>query len=126
MQVQDIDGTYEVKSIPELETILRRRDESGANAFWLSPDAGRYPMLSLLVKGDLAALHFLPKEREAGCRSVGKLTNGETTRFHISKHRADDVHVINDSLIPVSAALVAAQEFFSSNEVPQSVEWLWL
>lgn len=129
MQVQDIDGGYEVNGIPELEAVLRRRNGSGANAFWLSHVAGGYPTLSLLVKDDLAALHYMPKDREAGCRSVGKMTNlrrGESTKFSTSKHSADDVYVINDALMPFSAALAAAKEFLSSNELPQSVEWLWL
>lgn len=129
MQVQDIEGGYEVNSPLELELVLRRRDESGANSFWLSHAAGQYPMLSLLVKDDVAALHFMPIEREAGCRSAGKMTNlqrGESSRFSITKHSADDLYVINDSLIPFSDALVAAKEFLSSNELPQSVEWFWL
>lgn len=129
MQVQDIEGSYEVNAPAELETVLRRRYKNNAHAFWLSHGAGRYPMLSLLVKGDLASLHFMPKEHEAGCRSVGRMSylgQGETTRFSISKHSGDDVYVMNESLIPFSAAVDAAKEFLSSKELPQSVDWLWL
>lgn len=126
MKVHDISGSYQVDSIHELESVLRRRDENCANAFWLSHDDNPYPVLSLLVKGELATLHYMPKEYEAGCRSVGKMMGvkkGESTRFAISKYRGDDVYVLNEALLPFPVALEVAKEFFLSDKLPQSVEW---
>ena len=125
MKVIDLNGAHEAISVEELDTILKRRQGTGVNSFWLSHGIA-YPTLSLLVKGDLATLNYVPEEHDAGFRSVGKmpgLNAGETTTFAMSNNRADDVVVLNDAVLPFSAALKAAKEFFLSKDLPRSVEW---
>jgi hypothetical protein len=129
MKVVDINGVYEPSDINELETILMKRYGDGFNSFWLSHDGGDYPTLSLLVKGDLATLNYFPEEYDAGFRSVGKtprLKLGESTTFAMSNNRADDVVVLNDAVLPFTAALTAAKEFFLSKDLPRCVEWMRL
>src|SRR5258708_24352385 len=128
MRVYDFNGPYEANSIQDLETLLMRRDGHGANGFWLSHESALYPTLSLLVKDDLAYLHYVPKENEAGFRSVGKMASvlpGKMTTFFINKD-GDQITVLNDAVLPFSAALRAAKPFFFSTELPQSVQWLQL
>jgi len=129
MKVIYFDGVQEATSVDELETILKKEHGVGVNSFWLSHGSDAYPTLSLLVKGDLATLNYVPKEDDAGFASVGKvpeLKPGETTTFSISNNRADDVVVLNDAVLPFSVALRAAKEFFFSKDLPRSVEWLRL
>ena len=129
MKVVDINGVSEPTNIHELEIILIRRCGNGFNAFWLSHEGEEYPMLSLLVNDDLATLNYVPKECDAGFRSVGRMPDlapGETTTFSISNNRADDVVVLNDAVLPFSVALQAAKEFFFSKDLPKAVEWLEL
>ena len=129
MKVADINGVEQVNNVDDLQTVLARRCETGFNSFWLSHGDEEYPALSLMVKGELAALSYIPKEFDAGFSSVGTLPHlnaGETTTFSISKHRADDVDVSNDAELPFSVALQAAKDFFHSRDLPQSVEWLRL
>jgi hypothetical protein len=129
MKVVDINGVHEANNVHELETILKRRCGNGFNSFWLSHRDEEYPTLSLLVKDELASLTYLPKELDAGFSSIGRmpdLKEGGTITFSISKNRADDVVVSNDAVLPFSAALQAAKEFFHSKGLPQSVEWLQL
>jgi hypothetical protein len=129
MTVVDIAGAHEVKNVRELEAVLMRRYKNDLNAFWLAHRNGEYPTLSLLVKEDLASLNYIPKEHVAGLRSVGNmphLNSGETTRFSISNNSGDDLFVLNDAVLPFSAALRAAKEFFFSEDPPQSIEWLQL
>lgn len=126
MRVCDVSGQEtHVGSIPQLESLLQRRDDNGANAFWMSHD-NPYPLLSLVVKDELAALHYIPGERAAGYRSVGKMKDGKSdgvTRFPISRHPADDVFVLNEGLVPFSAALEAGKEFFHLGALPRCIEW---
>ena len=129
MKVVDFKSTHTAKGLRELETILMRRGRNGLNAFWLSHENQEYPTLSILVKGDLAALHYIPAESEAGFRSVGKMPGLEprgTTSFSISENPADDVEELNDSVLPFSVALSVANEFFACNKLPVAVEWLEL
>ncbi len=128
MIVADLAGTHDVSEVSELESILSKRFD-GKNSFWMAHDSNLCPTLTLVVKGDIASLWYVPKERNAGCNSVGTMPgldpNGSTT-FSISDHTADDIEVLNQFLIPFSKALTAATEFFVTKERPQSVEWFEL
>ena len=129
MKVLDFHSTTEARDLGELEAILSRRHGEGVNAFWLSHGTEEYPSLSILVKNDLAVLHYLPIEHDAGHRSVGNLPGlkpGETTTFAMSENRADDVDELNEAVVPFSAVIEAAKEFFRSQQLPQSVQWVRL
>jgi hypothetical protein len=129
MKVTHFNGTCQANDVHELETILMKRHGNGLNAFWLSHGGEEFPTLSVLVKGELAVLHYMPAENDAGFRSVGNrpgLKPGGTTTFSLSKHRADDVQELNDAVVIFTAALAAAKQFFFSKALPGSVEWLKL
>jgi hypothetical protein len=129
MRVIDFEGVHEAASVEELDTILNRKHGGGLNSFWLSQGSNTYPTLSLLVKGDLATINYIPKEHDAGFRSVGNvrgLNLEGTTTFAMSNDRADDVVVLNDAVLSFAAALKAAKEFFSSKDLPRSVQWMQL
>jgi hypothetical protein len=128
MKVEDFKVSGEVADAGELAIVLARRHGNGVNEFWLSHGNDRYPAISLLVKGDLAALHYLRNETGAGFRSAGNLANlaaGATTTFWISAG-GETIDVLNDAVMPFSVALAAAQEFLISRELPRSVEWFEL
>ncbi len=129
MKVIDFDGVHEARSVEELGTILKTRHADGVNSFWLSHGIEAYPALSVLVKGDLATLNYLPEENDAGFRSAGNMAQlklEQTTTFSLSNNRADDVVVLNDSVLPFSTALRVAKEFFFSKDLPRSIEWMRL
>ena len=76
--VVDFKSTHVARELRDLETILSRRYGDGRNAFWLSHENQKYPTLSILVNGDMAAIHYIPAEREAGftqgdCANLGNM-----------------------------------------------------
>ena len=58
MIVEEFNRPHLVNNLTELEAILNRRQPGNVNAFWLSTQSGGFPALSILVKGDLAVLHY--------------------------------------------------------------------
>ena len=129
MKVSDINRDYQIDSDASLEAVLAKKFENTANAFWLWHEDAAYPMLGVFVKQELAYLHYIQAEGEAGFASVGgtcDLTRGQTTSFPISPHEADDIHILNEAVVPLSIALSAAKEFYFSKELPKCVEWLKL
>lgn len=129
MKVIDFFGVQDVSSLDELRALLRRRSNAGCNAFWLSHGNAPYPTLSLLVKGDLATLNYIPRESDAGFRSLCSkhcARADATMTFATSETPADDIAVLNDAVVPLDAALEAANQFFLQNSLPKSVEWLRL
>ena len=83
MKIADINGVYETNDIHELAEILMKRCADGYNSFWLSHDGEEYPSLSLLVRGDLAELNYVPKEFDAGFSSVGRMPSAAGRNDHV-------------------------------------------
>jgi hypothetical protein len=126
MRVQDFEQVYEVSDNAGLETALAIRYSDQINTFWLSHGDKRYPVLVLFVNGTLASLHYFPEDRHPGLRSVGKgsgLERQGTTTFFMHGVK-DAVPILNDAVMCSSEALMAAREFLTSKNLPQSVEWL--
>jgi len=125
MQLEDINGIYEVHSVEELESGLQRRYRE-KNAFWLRHDSQPVPTLSVLVHGEIAYLHFIANESDPGCASVdqlGSYRNETLTQFSISEFPGDDIFVENDTLVSFADAVAACKEFYRSSERPASIEW---
>ena len=82
----------------------------------------------IVVQEELAYLYYVPKESAAGFCSQGlfaDLLPGEKTTFVASKD-GEEMQVLNEFVISWPEALAAAREFFSSKDLPPSIEWLEL
>jgi hypothetical protein len=129
MELDDFGGSRNVRSIAQLEQVLRARSTDQLNEFSLTPDSSDYPRLWIFVRGDLAAIYYIPRDDgRAGYVSVGgkmNLNPKEMTTFAIGD-AGETIDVLNDSIVPFSEALEAAKEFFHSQEMPRSIKWLEL
>lgn len=128
MRIQDFERVYDASGNDAIDSALTKRHGSGVNAFWLSHGSSKYPALLILVNGELASLHYFPKDRHPGFRSVGKvegLEPGGTTTFFMNNVNEPE-QILNDSIVPFSTALKAAKEFSASADLPPSVEWFEL
>jgi len=126
MTIVDIDKIQVVEDVCQLEVFLQRRHRENMNVFYLSDGIESYPLLMILVNGDLTALHYHREEFDVGYKSIGHvpgLIPNETTLFSISMHPADDIVERNDSIVPFVTALTAAKEFYLSKNQPSSIEW---
>ena len=124
MIVYDFDQMFEIVTLPELEVALNRRHGIGINSFWLGHVAGGFPAINIVVKGDLAHVHYFPKEGHPGFASQAKLPvprPDETSAFFIRPK--EKIWILNGEVIPFSEALKAAQEFALSRTMPQCLRW---
>ncbi len=128
MRIEDFESVLEVSGQDAIDSALVRRHGSGVNAFWLSHGDTKYPALLILVNQELASLHYFPEERHPGFRSVGTLEGlkpGGTTTFFLNSV-SEEQPMLNDSIVPFSAALSAAREFSLSTNLPGCLEWFEL
>lgn len=128
MLVEDFKGAVEVNTPDELEAALTKRYGRDANSFWLSRPLRRYPSLAMLVMGDVASLNYFPGGGGAGFRSVGHVSGleaGGMSTFYLDSEEQEQP-TLNDSVVPFSDALRAAQEFLASDTLPTAIQWFEL
>ena len=130
MELDDLGGSRNVRSIAQLEQVLRARPRNQQNEFSLTPDSSDYPLLWIVAREDLAAAYYIPEDRDAGYVSIGgklSLNPKEMTTFSIGLiDPGETIDVLNRFIIPFSEAVEVAKEFFHSTELPRSIKWLKL
>jgi hypothetical protein len=102
LRVDDFDGPHEANSVSALEIILAKRYNEDSNSFWLSHGNKRHPALALLVKGNLAGMHYFPKDSHPGFVPTGTLVglpSGEQTTFYLGKGGAE-IQVVHNAIVP--------------------------
>jgi len=119
--VFDLYGYEAVGSADELATVLERRS-SGANHFEVSANPPAYPLLTLMVSGDLAVLHYFAGPGDAGAQSTGNL--------HAAPDVADFpdasggvVRLAGDAIVDLTTARRCVEQFAETGERPDAVGW---
>jgi hypothetical protein len=128
MIVSDFSGDHSVQSVAQLEQRLGVRFNDEENGFGLSPDSSEYPLLLIQVKGNLAVIHYIPGDGEAGYESLGGKMNldpDKKTTFSLDRS-GELIYVLNRFIVPFCEALEVAKEFFHSQELPRSIKWFEL
>ena len=128
MRIEDFKGAINSTNDDDIERTLAKRYGEGVNEFWLSHIDDRFPAISILAKGDIAALHYFPKDQDPGMTSIGgrlDLEIGGTTTFHMNLGE-EAQEIPNKMLVPFSLALKAAKEFSVNKEPPMCIEWFRL
>jgi hypothetical protein len=124
MMIHDFETGVDVRAPAEIEAALSKRHGAGINSFWLGHVAGGFPAINIVVKGDLAHVHYFAKEDHPGFASVAELPAirpYDTSVFFISP--GEKIWVLNDEIVPFSQALRAAHEFASSTAMPKCIRW---
>jgi hypothetical protein len=127
MIIEDFKSANDLMNNAEIENALAKRYGEGANEFWLSHADGRFPAMSILVKGNVAALHYFSEDQNPGLISAGRsdLEPNGSTIFYINTEE-EKQEIPNGMIVPFSLALEAAMEFFANKEPPRCIEWLAL
>jgi hypothetical protein len=128
MRIEDYDAVVDVTRPADIEAALRKRHGAERNAFWLSHGNDKYPAINILVRGDLAYVHYLPKHRHPGFASIGTvpgLSPGRDTNFYPSDSN-EMLGILNDGVVRFEDALKVAQEFAISPAPPNSIRWFEL
>lgn len=125
MRIQDYDNVWDVTKPMDIETVMSKRNRTGRNGFWLSHGSKRFPAINIMVKGELAYIHYLPKERHPGFASVGMLPSlkSEDDTSFFPDDTNESLEIMNDAVVRFSDALKVAQEFAISPALPKSIQW---
>jgi len=127
--LQDMMAVYQVEESTILEERLNKRYGSGVNSFLLSHEKnGNGATLLILVNDQLANVHYFPPGQHPGFNSIGGIAGLDVSGFSkFFMNSPDQLQLIgNAHVVPFSAALRAAKEFFEHDELPKSIDWLEL
>jgi hypothetical protein len=81
LEIYDFGGRQEASSVERLHRTLGRRFDGG-NHVEIAAVGRTYPMLDLMVSGDLAVIHYFAAEGSAGAQSIGDVGDAaETVEF---------------------------------------------
>jgi|SRR5580693_9061754 hypothetical protein len=128
MMLQDMKGSFQVENSVALEEKLNKRYGSGVNEFWLSHKNDDGAKLAILVSNELANVHYFPPGKHPGYNSIGSIPELDVRGYSkFSINNPDELQWIgNAHVVPFSAAVNAAKEFFERDELPKSINWLEL
>jgi hypothetical protein len=127
MKIEDYDSVCEVATSQDIEAALSKRHGNGMNTFWLSHGIEEYPYINILAKGDLAYIHYFPRDGHPGFASVAE---GPVDKPHDSSVfflcPTEKLWILNSAVVPFSDALKAAKEFSITAAMPKSIQWFEL
>jgi hypothetical protein len=127
MIIYNYSHEYKTSDFSELEKIMSARHKNGMNEVLLAHDGHKFPLLSILMKDNIAALHYMVEGDRAGFASIGGklgLPKGDTVFG--TGNPDEKIWITNDAVVPFATALTVAKEFFRSEQLPKSIKWLEL
>ena len=94
---------------------------NGVNSFWISD--GQHPVLSILVKNELAYAILFPDEGSAGIQAYAdEPPEGDSTVFYINTP-TEEIYISNEYVIPKPVAEQIMLEFVQTQHLPDFLEW---
>ena len=126
MIIYSFNGKKECNNKSELLDALKQRSEGNSNDFELRTEH-EYPFLSILVKGDLACVHFF--ENESVCGHFAYTHDNELKEDFIvfnMGYEEFETEISKDLVIPVEQAYIIAEDFYEKKEMSNKVNWFEL
>jgi hypothetical protein len=121
----DFSGRHHAKNENELEIILKHRFDSSFNGYWISHNDEEAPLISLLVNNELAFIIYFPFNGHPGFVPKGTSSNLDPKEYTTFKHDSLDqeIEIPNYQVVPFETAMKVIQEFITSKNLPNSIEW---
>lgn len=123
MIVYEFNGKKECNNLIELQEVLKHRSKGNSNEFELRTEL-EYPFLTILIKEELACVHYFKDENDCGHYAYTD-NNGleeEYVVFNIGSENAE-TEISKDLVIPVERAYIAAIDFFKTCEMSKKMKW---
>ena len=119
-------GKKECNNLIELQEVLKHRSKGNSNEFELRTEL-EYPFLTILIKEELACVHYFKDENDCGHYAYTD-NNGleeEYVIFNIGSENAES-EISKELVIPVEQAYIVAIDFFETCEMSKRMKWFEL
>lgn len=122
LEIFDVGGRQEASSTEQLHRALSRRFDRG-NHFEIAARGSSYPMLDLMVSGDLAVVHYFPAEGNAGAQSIGDPGSGAELVEFPDNGLGATVTMPGSTVLSLTTAIRCAEEFSIDLQRPTTITW---
>ena len=126
MIVYEFNGKKECNNLIELQEVLKHRSKGNSNEFELRTEL-EYPFLTILIKEELACVHYFKDENDCGHYAYTH-NNGleeEYVIFNIGSENAES-EISKELVITVATAYIAAIDVFETCEMSKRMKWFEL
>jgi hypothetical protein len=120
---------WDIQDLGALQQALASRDSLGGALFWLAHADDEYPTLAIRISGDVADVHFFPRDNHPGFRCLGGdglPEGGMTTLVFEGCDPGSGEDTPNEFVVPASTACEIAAEFFRTGRMSTHVSWFEL
>ena len=118
MIVYEFNGKKECNNLIELQEVLKHRSKGNSNEFELRTEL-EYPFLTILIKEELACVHYFKDENDCGHYAYTD-NNGLEEEYVIFNIGSKEL------VIPVEQAYIVAIDFFETCEMSKRMKWFEL
>jgi hypothetical protein len=120
LSVSDLNGTSVVSTSAELMDALSRR-VAGANHFLLAPVGAEHPQLDVLVRDDVAVLHYFRGDESSNAQSLSDRAVAEV--LFPDNLTGELVQLPGSAAIDAAVAMQCVAQFAESLARPTLVDW---
>jgi hypothetical protein len=125
LTITDLEGTHPVSTPDELAAVLAHR-RRGANHFLISSPDADYPQLDVIVRDDVALLHYFPAEGLAGDQSRSDLPGAPELVEFPENLTGEVIQVPGSAVVDAATAIRCVEEFAERLARPTLIGWLEL
>lgn len=129
MIVHGYGRAWKVEDDEGLGEVIAWRNSRGGGIFWMAHEGDDYPLLEIRISGDVADVHFFPKEGHPGFRCLGGWglpVDGSTKLVYQGCDPGDGEEIPNRFIIPLATARRVAREFLARKRMSDAVSWFEL
>lgn len=118
-------GTDICDDLESIAAVMKKQNENGNNEFWISMETS-FPFMGVLTSGHCAYVHFFDEEGSAGFSALSddnvSLDADQIPVFY-TNNASEIMEVEDHCILSLDKAIQIVQEFFTTKQMPQCIEW---
>jgi hypothetical protein len=126
MNIEHMGGSVDVADLAGLEPVLKERFGDGLNEYWLSFEGEEFPALAVLVRDELACVHYFPADGHPGFVALPRGEVAGVAGSVAFETNGAEVHAPRHLIVSFSDARHAVESFLTSRARDPHMNWVEL
>ena len=104
---------------------MKKQNENGNNEFWISIETP-FPFMGVLTSRSFAYVHFFDEDGSPGFSALSDgstVPDSDQPPVFYTNNASEIIEVEDDCILSLDKAIQIVQEFFTTKQMPQCIEW---